>query len=567
MQHSSHLAPTQRPVRPIWGLVSRWFGAIALSTATMGCASLPANAERPASKSLEAPDQTALGRLVLERKAQQRARADSGFNLLDSVGAAFGSRLAMIDGAQRTLDLQYYAIHADSSTEILLQRLRDAARRGVRVRILLDDFNTVGEDAQVLRLAFEPNVEIRLFNPLPGSRSSLLGRVVTSLKDLPRMQKRMHNKLFIADNAIGITGGRNLGDAYFGGDEKSNFIDLEVLAMGRVVRDMSASFDRFWNDELAYPVQTLVSKQELEELRKPPTERAADPSKATPGPTPAASMPAPTLTSAILPAESTPPPTGAAQAPMDLRSVPLAWAPSLVMVDEPGKIGPGDDEADAGETVVDGLLNLMLQARQDVLIVSPYFVPGQATMEQFRQLRVKGVRVRVLTNSLASNDAPAAHAGYARYREDLLALGVEVYEMRAAQEGTAGGMGSTRGFGSGAGGGSKSGSSRASLHSKAVVIDNRLLVVGSMNLDLRSQRKNSEVALVIRSAALSQLAARQVEATFAQGAYRLDVDKGALVWRAPPGAAFKDAHSEPDASTKLRLLVRLIGPFAPDEML
>jgi phosphatidylserine/phosphatidylglycerophosphate/cardiolipin synthase-like enzyme len=188
-------------------------------------------------------------------------------------------------------------------------------------------------------------------------------------------------------------------------------------------------------------------------------------------------------------------------------------------------------------------------------------------MEQFRQLRASGVRVRVLTNSLASNDAPAAHAGYARYRKDLLALGIEVYEMRATQEGTVGGMGSTRGFGSGAGGGSKSGSSRASLHSKAVVIDNRLLVVGSMNLDLRSQRKNSEVALVIRSGPLSQLAARLVEATFAQGAYRLEIDKGELVWRAPPGAAFKDAHSEPDASTKLRLLVRLIGPFAPEEML
>jgi phosphatidylserine/phosphatidylglycerophosphate/cardiolipin synthase-like enzyme len=568
MQHSIHPKPTQRHASAIWGLMLRWLVAIALSTAAAGCASLPANAtDRPVSKAFASPDQTALGRLVLERKAQQRSRSDSGFNLLDSVGAAFGSRLAMIDGAQRTLDLQYYAIHADNSTEILLQRLRDAARRGVRVRVLLDDFNTVGDDAQVLRLAFEPNVEIRLFNPLPGSRSSLIGRVVTSLKDLPRMQKRMHNKLFIADNAIGITGGRNLGDAYFGGDGKSAFIDLEVLAMGRVVRDMSASFDRFWNDELAYPVQTLISKKELEELRKPPTEKASDPSKATPSPAPAASMPAPTLASAILPPESTPPPTGATQAPMDLRTVPLTWAPSLVMVDEPGKIGPGDDEADAGETVVDGLLNLMLQAKQDVLIVSPYFVPGQATMEQFRQLRDRGIRVRVLTNSLASNDAPAAHAGYARYRKDLVTLGIEVYEMRAAQEGTTGGMGSTRGFGSGAGGGSKSGSSRASLHSKAVVIDNRLLVVGSMNLDLRSQRKNSEVALVIRSAAMSQLATRQVEATFAQGAYKLEMDKGNLVWRAPPGASFKDAHSEPDASTKLRLLVRVIAPFAPDEML
>lgn len=567
MQHSHRTTTSQRAAGAPRHLFSRWLLAIALGTAAAACASLPANTDRPASRAIGAPEQTALGRLVLERKAQQGTRADSGFNLLDSAQAAFGSRLAMIDGAQRTLDLQYYAIHADSSTEILLQRLRDAARRGVRVRILLDDFNTVGDDAQVLRLAFEPNVEIRLFNPLPGSRKSLVGRIVTSLHDMPRIQKRMHNKLFLADNAIGITGGRNLGDAYFGGDEKSNFIDLEVLALGRVVRDMSASFDRFWNDELAYPVQTLMSAKELEQLRKPPTDQQADPSKAAPALAPVVSTPAPTLTSAILPAESTPPPTGAAQPPMDLRTVPLVWAPSLVMVDEPGKIGPGDDEADAGETVIDGLLNLMQQARKDILIVSPYFVPGQATMEQFRQMRAKGVRVRVLTNSLASNDAPAAHAGYARYREDLLALGIEVYEMRATQEGAVGGLGSAPGFGIGAGGGSKTGVSRASLHSKAVVIDDRLLVVGSMNLDLRSQRKNSEVALLVRSAALSRLATRQVEVTFANGAYRLDREGGRLVWRAPPGASFPDARSEPDASAKLRLLVRLIGPFAPDEML
>ena len=569
MQHPFCAVPSRRPTSSRWAHLLHWLAAAALTTWTAGCASLPANTERTASSAFNAPDQTPLGRLVLERKAQQGARADSGFNLLDSVGAAYGSRLAMIDAAQRSLDLQYYAIHADGSTEILLQRLRDAARRGVRVRILLDDFNTVGRDAQVLRLAFEPNVQIRLFNPLPGSRSSLLGRVFTSLHDVPRIQKRMHNKLFIADNAVGITGGRNLGDAYFGGDDKGNFIDLEVLAVGRVVRDMSASFDRYWNDELAYPMQTLVSKEDLENLRKAPPEQAPDPSNAAasrPASAPVAA-PKPTASASILPAGTSTSAISAVQPPMDLRRVPLVWAPSLMLVDEPGKIGPGDDEVDAGETVVDGLLNLMQQARQEVLIISAYFVPGPLMMEQFRLLRAKGIRVRVLTNSLASNDAPAAHAGYARYRKDVLALGIELYEMRADQEGTLGGMGSTRGFGVGAGGGSKSYSSRASLHTKAVVIDNRLAVIGSMNLDLRSQRKNSEVALVIRSGALSQFATRQAEATFAQGAYRLDLDKGQLVWRAPPGAAFKDAHSEPEASAKLRLMVRLIAPFAPDEML
>jgi len=540
--------------------------AIGLWSMTAGCASLPSNVERPASKAFDAPEQTQLGQLVQERRAQAGARSDSGFRLLDSVDAAFSSRLALIQSAQRSLDLQYYAIHADASTEILLQALRDAARRGVRIRLLLDDFNTVGKDAQVLRLAFEPNVEIRLFNPLPGSRKSLLGRVITSLKDMPRIQKRMHNKLFIADNAMGITGGRNLGDAYFGTDESSNFVDLDVLAVGRIVRDMSASFDRYWSDELAYPMQSLVSADDLEELRKPTPAPAADPSRLATKPAPSvASRPS---TSAILTEVTPTAVVSAVPTPMDLRKIPLAWAPALLMVDKPGKIGPGDDEVDAGDTLVDGLLHLMDQARQEVLIISPYFVPGAAMMEQFGRMRARGVRIRVFTNSLASNDAPAAHAGYARYRKDLVALGIELYEMRADQEGTVGGMGSTAGFGTGRAGGSKTGdSSRASLHSKAVIIDSRLAVIGSMNLDLRSQLKNSEVALLIRSAAVSQEATRQVDAKIAQGAYRLELEKGRLVWRAPSGAAFNDARSEPEASTRLRLLVRLIAPFAPDEML
>ena len=567
---------------PAWSLrrlfLARCLLALVLATSAAGCSSLPANEGRTASRAFDAPDQTTLGRLVQERRVEAGARSDSGFALLDSVGAAFSSRLSLIQRAERTLDLQYYAIHADSSTAMLLQGLREAARRGVRVRVLLDDFNTVGKDAQVLRLAFEPGIEIRLFNPLPGSRRSLMSRVFTSLHDMPQMQKRMHNKLFIGDNAIGITGGRNLGDAYFGTDEDSNFVDLDVLAFGRIVRDMSASFDRYWNDELAYPVQSLVSAKELEDLRKPPPAQETDPSRqagrparALPGSAPTASVLPDSTAIATVSATATTTATASVSSeptPMDLRKITLTWAPALLMEDKPGKIGPGDDEVDAGDTVVDGLLQLMDQARQEVLIISPYFVPGPTMMQLFGRMRAKGVRVRVLTNSLASNDAPAAHAGYSRYRKDLLALGVELHEMRTEQEGTAGGMGSTAGFASGrAGGGSKSGVSRASLHSKAVIVDQRLAVIGSMNLDLRSQRKNSEVALLIRSRALAQQAAAQVDATIAQGAYRLELEGGQLVWRAPAGAAFQDARSEPEASTKLKLLVRVIGPFAPDEML
>jgi phosphatidylserine/phosphatidylglycerophosphate/cardiolipin synthase-like enzyme len=554
----SSIGPAFPPVAG-WPLLWRVLATVLLFSSAGGCATLPSNSGRTPSQAFAAPDQTSLGRLVQQRRDAARTRSDSGFLLLDSVDAAFASRLALIQSAERSLDLQYYAIHADGSTEILLQGLRDAARRGVRVRILLDDFNMVGKDAQVLRLAFEPNVAIRLFNPLTGSRRSLLGRVFTSLYDLGRLQKRMHNKLFIADNAAGITGGRNLGDAYFGGDAESNFVDLDVLAVGRIVRGMSASFDRYWNDELAYPAQSLISAKELEALR--PSAAPSEPDPSQPTVSPPATLPVSGQTSSILP--SLPPTiaaTTAAQA-MDLRQVPLVWAPALLLVDEPGKIGPDDDEVDAGETVVDGLLQLMHGAREDILIVSPYFVPGPVMMKVFGDLRARGVRIRVLTNSLASNDAPAAHAGYARYRKDLLAQGIELHEMRSTQEGTASGLGSSLG------GQSKSGVSRASLHSKAVIIDQRLAVIGSMNLDLRSQLQNSEVALLIRSRALSRQAVRQVEATLAHGAYRLDRDGDQLLWQAPPGAGFSSTRSEPGASSRLRFIVRIIAPFAPDEML
>jgi Phosphatidylserine/phosphatidylglycerophosphate/cardiolipin synthases and related enzymes len=574
----SPLAPLARVVQPARRSCWRWLTVVLLLSWASGCASLPANSGRTPSVAFTQPQQTPLGQLAAARRAEVVGRSDSGFHLLEGVEEALTSRLALVDGATRTLDLQYYAIHADASSETILQRLRDAARRGVRVRILLDDFNSVGENAQVLRLAFVPNIEVRLFNPLPGPRNNMLGRIVTSLHDVGRMQKRMHNKLFIADNAWGITGGRNLGDRYFGSGDTQNFVDLDVLATGRIVRDMSASFDRFWGDELAYPVQTLLDAEDIEALRKPEPPASAQASQ--PGEAKAASLPAPvpalpaTISPTVLPSVTPAAAVAADRPAMDLGQVPLTWAPATLLVDQPGKIGPGDDEVDAGETVIDGLLHLMQGAQRDVLIISPYFVPGTPVMDVYEALRRRGVRVRVLTNSLASNDAPAAHAGYARYREALVAMGVELYEMRSDPESSAdlaGSSASARGrgkgrFGSGVGG-SKGGTSRASLHSKAVIIDGRLAVIGSMNLDLRSQLKNSEVALVIRSTALSRQAIRHVEQTFATGAYRVELRGGALHWRAPPGASFSDADNEPDASLKLRLLVRLLGPLAPDEML
>ena len=391
-------------------------------------------------------------------------------------------------------------------------------------------------------------------------------RILSNLKDLARMQRRMHNKMMVADNAVAITGGRNLGETYFGQSEGTNFIDIDVLSAGRIVRDLSRSFDQYWNHPLAYPAPALMTLEQIESLKpKPATDKPEDFARIIP----TAVLPTiedvnPTTTERIAKR-----PDGAVVIipalpdTSDEGLLDWTWAPSVLLADEPSKIAADVDTVEeAEETAVDGLLQVMAQAKSELLIVSPYFVPGQRMMDEFADLRRRGVRVRVLTNSLASNDAPAAHVGYARYREALLDLGVELYEMRAEQEGTLRDFGWLGGLSGGSTGGS-----HASLHAKVVVMDQRLLVVGSMNLDLRSKLQNSEVALVIRSRPLSQQAEHLIEPALNRGAYHVEKVDGELLWHAPDGSSLKDTRTEPDASLPLRLLVKLLGPFAPDEML
>ncbi|MEO7400059.1 MAG: phospholipase D family protein [Polaromonas sp.] len=548
----------------------RWTFLLFFGCWMSGCASLPSHVDRPVSTALENPSETRLGRLVQARATKAGTRNDSGFALVGNAELAFTSRMTLIQAAQKTLDIQYYAIFVDDTTERMFEALREAARRGVRIRILLDDFNTSGKNAQVLKLAFENNIELRLFNPLPGGRGSMALRIISNLKDVARMQRRMHNKILVADNAVAITGGRNLGETYFGQSEGTNFVDIDILAAGRIARDLSRSFDQYWNNPLAYPVQSLMSIKEIEALKpaaartggaagrpqdgvalppaSPPANPAANPTRTERVAT------APDGTTTTLPAlpDST-----------DLSLLNWTWAPSAMLADKPSKIAAdADDVNETQDTTVDGLLQLMSQARTELLIVSPNFVPGKRMMSQFAELRRRGVRVRVLTNSLASNDAPAAHVGYARYRDALLAMGIELYEMRAEQEGT------LRGFGRlGGSTGSLTGGSRASLHAKVVVMDQRLLVVGSMNLDLRSKLQNSEVALIIRSRSLSLEATHLIEPALTEAAYHVERVNGKLVWHGPQGSGIGDLNHEPDASIGLRLFVKLLGPLAPDEML
>ncbi|MGU3625731.1 phospholipase D-like domain-containing protein [Comamonas sp. C24C] len=543
-------------------------GTIAAMLLTGCAASLPKDVERPVSTALSQPQSTELGLFVSQARPTKAKPDASAFALISGPKHALSSRMALVENAQKTLDLQYYAIHADQSTGRLLRAVVQAARRGVRVRVLLDDFHSTGPDAQVMRLAFVPNVEMRMFNPLAGSRASTIGRAWTLLTDFQRAQQRMHNKLFVADNTLAVIGGRNLGDAYFDASNVGNFVDLDVLAAGPVVKDLSLSFDRYWNNVRAYPVQSLISEPDLLKLKTQFDQEDAS-SKAEPA------------EGANAPEDSS----------LNLSQVPWIWAQAMVLADSPTKIpvegaersaaseSVGAAVLKAGETsspppsvtpalnaesVVDGLLALIRSARQDLLVVSPYFVPGQEIMDAFRAARSKGVRIRVLTNSLASNDAPLAHAGYARHRKALLEMGIELYEMRseAANVRSALRAGTT-----GSSGGS-AGASRAMLHTKLLVIDGRLVAVGSMNLDMRSQLQNTEIAVLIASRRFSQLAGDSIDESLPENSWRLDLDpKGKLVWRAPQESGLADSYSEPDASLGLRLMLQLLGPLAPDSLL
>ena len=587
----------------------RWTCALLLCLGSLwlaGCAQLPQQVQRTPSSALAQPEATPLGQLLARQRQQAGTPYHSAFVLLGGAEAAYTSRLALVQAAQKTLDIQYYAIHADASTARLLEEVARAAARGVRVRILLDDFHSAGKDAQVMRMAFVPGVEMLMFNPVMGARSSPPLRALSTLTDFNRAQQRMHNKLFLADNMVRIAGGRNLGDAYFDGLDSDNFIDLDILAGGAVVRQLSRSFDTYWNDHRAYPAESLLSLAELDAMLSPAQQTRLQ--RPTPTTSPADEARAITQQQLLM------------LPPMDLRSMAWIWAPGVVLADRPTKVALPDDSAapldeagaeetledndhdaantplvpalaaarsttrptpnraptanqkalgrvlapvDAQDSVVDGLLALVDKARSQLLIVSPYFVPGPDMKAAFRRAVQRGVQVRILTNSLASNDAPLAHAGYARHRQELLNMGVQLYELRSVQPGSRSTLRSSAGQISGS-----SGQSRAMLHTKLMVVDGQLTVVGSMNLDMRSQLQNTEIALLVASRKLSAEAARNIEESLDESAWQVTLEGGKrLLWRAPSGSDWGDQTTEPDASLPLRMMIRVIGPLAPDHLL
>jgi phosphatidylserine/phosphatidylglycerophosphate/cardiolipin synthase-like enzyme len=500
-------------------------GAIALLvllSGLAGCASLPLHVVRAQSVALEPAADTRLGKLV----AANAVPGDlSGIRLLASGEEALQSLIALADRAERTLDIQYYIIEQDASSRLLLRHVRAAAERGVRVRLLVDDLHTAGEDRRLLTLGSRPNVEVRLFNPFAGGRLALWTRFLFALHDIPRINHRMHNKLFVADNALAITGGRNIGDQYFVRDDQSNYIDLDVIAAGPVVPELSASFDAFWNSRYAYPIAAL-SREHADLPAAPP----AEPPASTDG-------------------------ADWLARDLDAAKLDLQWIPATVLADRPAKIAA--DPADGTpQTIADNIASLMRGATQEVLIISAYFVPGTEGVALIGELRSRGVRVRILTNSLASTDSPLVYNGYAHYRRELLRLGVELYEVRPR-------LGDRR--------------PRfhpfhralASLHAKALVIDRKTVFIGSLNMDGRSRRTNSELGLVMRSAGLAHQVGSLFDDISADGSYQLRLagPADALEWSCEEGGALKTWRRDPEASGLQRFWLGFLAPFAPEELL
>ncbi|HTB28528.1 MAG TPA: phospholipase D family protein, partial [Steroidobacteraceae bacterium] len=423
-----------------------------------------------------------------------------------------------------TLDLQYYIIHQDESARTLLDHVREAADRGVRVRVLVDDLNTAGEDRRFLHLGHHVNIEVRVFNPFPGGRSATWSRILTSISDIPRINHRMHNKLFVADNELAITGGRNIGDEYFTLDKRSNFIDLDVVVAGPVVAQLSASFDAFWNSKYAYPIASLAAADDTEAAAQPP-------------PPPPANDDANWLAREL-----------------DTGTLRLDWVPATVLADRPAKIA-SETSPDEEVTIANNISALMRSAQHEVLVISPYFVPGEEGVALMRELTDRGVHIRVLTNSLASTDAPLVHNGYARYRAALLKMGVELYEVRPK-------LGQKRPrfhpFKA----------SNASLHAKALVIDQRTVFIGSLNMDRRSARFNSELGLVMRSPEIAKQVTSVLDDITADGSYKLSLDgKGHILWSVGEGDAEHTWHTDPETTLLQRFSLRLLAPFAPEELL
>ncbi|WP_167854955.1 phospholipase D family protein [Mangrovimicrobium sediminis] len=400
---------------------------------------------------------------------------------------ALGVRLRLIELAQRGIDAQYFLWKPDRAGKLLLSKLLLAADRGVRVRLLLDDIFTPNFDDEMVLLASHPNIDIRLFNPLQRGVFKYPGY----LADFKRANRRMHNKSFTVDNNVTIIGGRNIGEEYFDLKTAGTFDDFEMLAVGPVVEQTSASFDAFWNSRLAVPIAAIGSAGDTARVEQ---WRAAMREEVAPG---ASGLYAQAHASTML---------------REIREgqVTLTAAPATLVSDLPQKLKSNPADV-AHRTMATEIGRHMLAAQRELLVVTPYFIPLESGAANIEALLARGVRVVIVTNSLASTNHVPVHSAYVRYRKRLLEAGAEIYEIAAATDGEASDWGHSR--------------ERLTLHTKAAVIDRTTLIVGSMNFDPRSIQLNSELGLMIRSPLLATDFAGEVGNTVSSAAYRVELDE------------------------------------------
>jgi len=455
-----------------------------------GCATLPTEFERSESYALADTDNTAFGR---SRAAERAAHpGQSGFHLLPNGLDAFVARAVMSQRAERSIDVQYYLYHNDLVGKLFTDLLLKAADRGVRVRLLVDDMDFAGRDIEVVAMDSHPNMEVRIFNPFSRSVSRA-SQFVTRLGSVTR---RMHNKSFTVDNQVTILGGRNIGDEYFDANPDLAFADLDVMAVGPVAKEVSAVFDQYWNSELSYPASVL-------------------PEEAPPTPAEVAGLRA-QLNQYVADHQDS-------EYLRELRNSDLAnkirnnqvdfrWGKAEVVFDQPEKLLHDFSKTEYHLTPM--LTPYLDGINKELIIFSPYFVPGKPGTAFLTGLARRGVRVRILTNSLASNDVGIVHAGYKKYRRPLLRGGVELYELnktltsqqRQAKKGSGG-------------------SSKASLHAKSFVFDREQVFIGSLNLDPRAVLHNTEIGVVLEVPAIAGEMASFFEENIERLAFRLELKK------------------------------------------
>jgi putative cardiolipin synthase len=478
-----------------------------------GCAQLPPRVDTPEQRA--AAPATAGGLAERVAPAEARNPGQSGFRLVSTGTEAYALRAYSAQAASTSLDIQTYIWHADLTGKLLARQALDAADRGVAVRILVDDLDARAKNSAFAALDAHPRIEVRMYNPM-ASREGTLSKAAEFGTSFSRLNHRMHNKSWIVDNRIALVGGRNLGDEYFDAHGGTNFVDLDLLMAGPVVREVSESFDRFWNSPSNYPLAQLAPD----------------------------AVNAPALAALRLALEGLPDELARSPYANVLREDPavqdllggktaLHWTREWQFVsDDPLKQRLPEAQRSA---LLLALLPALESARSEVALISPYFVPGENGAAKLVALDQRGLRVRVLTNSLAATDVAAVHGGYARYRAELLAGGVEIWELKPAGEAH--------------GNFSLAGSSGSSLHTKALILDGDRSFVGSYNLDPRSTSLNCEQGVLVTHPALAaELATLYAREIRGERAWSVRLAEGEVHWT----DGVRTEHSEPDAGASQR---------------